>query len=104
MAHQLLHEEFFTNYHEEAAQILETFQIPDILRLMQTHHGQKISRTCWPCMSPVVAAEVITAMSTDLSGSDLAGNVPGDCGLAAATAGRTSVERDTDPHSLTSCQ
>ncbi|UCE63744.1 MAG: magnesium transporter [Nitrospirota bacterium] len=65
MAHQLLHEEFFTNYHEEAAQILETFQIPDILRLMQPTTGKNIANLL-ACMSPVVAAEVITAMSTDL--------------------------------------
>ena len=65
MAHQLLHEEFFTNYHEEAAQILETFQIPDILRLMQTTTGKNIANLL-ACMSPVVAAEVITAMSTEL--------------------------------------
>ena len=65
MAHQLLHEEFFTNYHEEAAQILETFQIPDILRLMQSTTGKNIANLL-ACMSPIVAAEVITAMSTDL--------------------------------------
>ena len=65
MAHQLLHEEFFSNYHEEAAQILETFQIPDILRLMQSTTGKNIANLL-ACMSPVVAAEVITAMSTDL--------------------------------------
>ncbi len=65
MAHQLLHEEFFTNYHEEAAQILETFQITDILRLMQSTTGKNIANLL-ACMSPVVAAEVITAMSTDL--------------------------------------
>lgn len=65
MAYQLLHEEFFTNYHEEAAQILETFQVPDILRLMQFTTGKNVANLL-ACMSPVVAAEVITAMSTDL--------------------------------------
>jgi len=62
---QLLHEAFFTDYHEEAAQILETFQVPDILRLMQSTTGKNIANLL-ACMSPVVAAEVITAMSTDL--------------------------------------
>ena len=65
MAYQLLHEEFFTNYHEEAAQILETFQVPDILRLMQSTTGKNIANLLG-CMSPIVAAEVITAMSTEL--------------------------------------
>jgi magnesium transporter len=62
---QLLHEAFFTDYHEEAAQILETFQVPDILRLMQSTTGKNVANLL-ACMSPVVAAEVITAMSTDL--------------------------------------
>ena len=65
MSSQLLHEAFFTDYHEEAAQILETFQVPDILRLMQSTTGKNIANLL-ACMSPVVAAEVITAMSTDL--------------------------------------
>ena len=65
MSSQVLHEAFFSNYHEEAAQILETFQIPDILRLMQATTGKNAANLL-ACMSPVVAAEVMMAMSTDL--------------------------------------
>ena len=65
MSYQLLHETFFTNYHEEAAQILETFQVPDILRLMQATTGKNAANLL-ACMSPVVAAEVMMAMSTEL--------------------------------------
>ena len=65
MSNQILHEAFFTDYHEEAAQILETFQVPDILRLIQSTKGKNAANIL-SCMSPPVAAEVIMAMSTEL--------------------------------------
>lgn len=65
MASQVLHEAFFTQYHEEAAQILERFQVPDILRLMQSTTGKNVANLL-SCMSPPVAAEVLMAMSTEL--------------------------------------
>ena len=65
MSSQVLHEAFFSNYHAEAAQILENFQVPDILRLIQSTTGKNAANLL-ACMSPPVATEVIMAMSTDL--------------------------------------
>ena len=65
MSTQLLHEAFFTDYHEEAAQILETFEVPDILRLMHSTTGKNAANLL-ACMSPSVAADVLTAMPTEL--------------------------------------
>ena len=65
MSSQVLHEAFFSNYHAEAAQILENFQVPDILRLVQSTTGKNAANLL-ACMSPPVATEVIMAMSTDL--------------------------------------
>ena len=65
MSSQVLHEAFFSSYHSEAAQILENFQVPDILRLIQSTTGKNAANLL-ACMSPPVATEVIMAMSTDL--------------------------------------
>ena len=65
MSSQVLHEAFFSNYHAEAAQILENFQVPDILRLIQSTTGKNAANLL-ACMSPPVATEVLMAMSTDL--------------------------------------
>ena len=65
MSSQVLHEAFFSNYHAEAAQILENFQVPDILRLIQSTTGKNAANLL-ACMSPPVATEVIMSMSTDL--------------------------------------
>ncbi len=71
MSHQVIHEAFFTDYHEEAAQILETFSIPDILRLLQATGGKNAANLL-SCLSPSLAAEIITVMPTDLLSKTLA--------------------------------
>ncbi len=71
MSHQIIHEAFFTDYHEEAAQILETFPIPDILRLLQSTSGKNAANLL-SCLSPSLAAEIITVMPTDLLSKTLA--------------------------------
>ncbi|GJL64793.1 MAG: magnesium transporter MgtE [Nitrospirales bacterium] len=65
MSHQVIHEAFFTDHHEEAAQILETFTVSDTLRLLQATSG-KNSANLLSCLSPSLAAEILTAMPSDL--------------------------------------
>ncbi|MGB0909002.1 MAG: magnesium transporter [Nitrospirales bacterium] len=71
MSHQIIHEAFFTDYHEEAAQILETFPIPDVLRLLQSTSGKNAANLL-SCLSPSLAAEIMIAMPTDLLTKTLA--------------------------------
>lgn len=65
MSSQVLYEAFFTDFPEEAAQILETFDIPDIIRILQNTPAQNAVNLL-AAMSPPVAADVIAAMPTDL--------------------------------------
>ena len=91
MSHQIIHEAFFTDYHEEAAQILETFPIPDILRLLQSTTGKNAANLL-SCLSPSLAAEVITAMSTDLLTKTLSELSPT---IAASLLHRVDVDFQT---------
>ncbi|RMH02929.1 MAG: magnesium transporter [Nitrospirae bacterium] len=65
MSSQILREAFFTNFHEEAAPILETFDIPDILRILQGTSAQNATNLL-AAMSPQTAADVLAAMPTEL--------------------------------------
>ncbi len=71
MSQHIMHEAFFTDYHEEAAQILETFPIPDILRMLQSTSGKNAANLL-SCLSPSLAAEIMTVMPTDLLSKTLA--------------------------------
>ena len=84
MPYDVIHEAFFTDYHEEAAQILETFPIPDILRMLQSTSGENAANLL-SCLSPSLAAEIITVMPTDLLSKTLSELSPDHCGLVAAS-------------------
>ena len=65
MSQHVLHEAFFSDYHEEAARILESLPVPDILRLMQGTSGRNAANLL-SCLSPSLATELLMAMPTDL--------------------------------------
>ena len=65
MSYEVIHEAFFTDYHEEAAQILETFPVPDILRMLQSTSGKNAANLL-SCLSPSLAAEIMTVMPSEL--------------------------------------
>lgn len=65
MRTQVLHEAFLSDYPEEAAQILETFEIPEILRIL---HGttEDTAANLLAAMNPLVAADVLASMPTEI--------------------------------------
>ncbi len=63
--HRVVHEVFFSEYPVEAAQVLESFPVPEIVRLLQTTSGSNVARVL-SHMNPGVAADVLNVMPIKL--------------------------------------
>jgi magnesium transporter len=71
----ILHEAFFSNYPEEAASVLESFSVPEILKLLPPGDGRGMAALV-SCMTPSLGAEVLSAMPTDLASRTVANLSP----------------------------
>jgi magnesium transporter len=61
----LLNEAFFQKHHEEAARILESYPVDDILRVLQSTSAKNAANLL-ASITPPVAAETLTIMPTDV--------------------------------------
>jgi magnesium transporter len=62
---QVLQEAFFRRYSQEAAKILEEYPVPEILRVLQGTNAKNAANLL-SRITPPIAAEILTVMSTDL--------------------------------------
>lgn len=63
--HHIVHEAFFSEYPEEAARTLESFPVPEIVRLLQATRGSNVAKLL-SHMNPGVAADVLSVMPIKL--------------------------------------
>ena len=69
--HNIFHESFMTEHPEEAAHVLETFAVQDILDLIADAETRTVG-SLLSAMSPAVAADVITHMEPGAASETLA--------------------------------
>lgn len=69
--HNVLHDSYMTHHPEEAARVLETFAVQDILELIADAETRTVGYLL-SSMSPVVAAEVVAQMDPSLASETLA--------------------------------
>lgn len=68
--HNILHDSFMTQYPEEAARVLETFAVQDILELMADAERKTIGKLLF-AMHPTVAADVLAHMDASAASETL---------------------------------
>ncbi len=68
--HNVLHDNFMTHYPEEAAHVLETFAVRDVLELISDTEGRTVG-SLLSAMNPAVAADVVAHMVPSVAAETL---------------------------------
>lgn len=83
MRHQALHEAYFSDHAEEAGQLLESFEVSEIVRLIGPVPPRTIA-ALMSSMNPAVAAETLGLLPEEVGVSVMQAMSPGDAAMLLA--------------------